>query len=540
MRYLHLPLLLLLSILMLPPPAGGAASSTNMDSGLAHERAPGATPQAIKELLVNGGFEQGGEGWSQEGFTFSSARVRTGAGAAASTPGVPSVLRQQVVFPAAPSAVTLRYALDNPTFDLYDSLEICLRPTGASAATWCVSEGAADTGLRVRERRLEGGQVLSLAGKSVELSFRASDDGRQPSVQYFLDDVSLTIDDGQPLPPVPPPTPPGVIELVRDGTFEGDGSAWTRREAVYTRSKVRSGFGALVFTPGVRAELRQTLVFPQQVAGVSVHYGVAGVDSDLKDTLQSCLYRAGTAWELWCGVAEFATTGGAWVPRSQTVDTQAARLMAGQAVDLVFRVTQNSDNVSTRFFLDDISVAVDDGQAPPQPQPSRGEVLQLIRDGGFEGDGTAWERREAEPSVAAAFSGRQGLSFFPGSDGYVRQTVTFPPDLVSAIFSFTFSISAQDISDELEFCLYREGTALPFWCRSRGLFLLSDAPWEPIGYSLEPGILRRLAGQRVDVVFRQIQNNRQANVNAFVDNVSLVVERNAGGPSTVFLPLLRR
>ena len=156
----------------------------------------GADPADCIELLVNGGFESGSTGWTQQSATgyklISGFNPHTGAWGAylAGSNNAADQLSQQIVLPADAASMTLRawWAIaTEETGGVFDTLTISLaKPNGAllvdlieidnSAAPNIWSEAVAD--------------LSAYAGQTVVLRITAITDASNPT-DFYVDDVSV-------------------------------------------------------------------------------------------------------------------------------------------------------------------------------------------------------------------------------------------------------------------------------------------------------------------------------------------------------------
>ncbi len=154
-------------------------------------------PPAPAPALVNGGFESGGQGWTQStsGIVGSSAtsgqRVRTGSWSAwlGGYDGASEALSQQVTVPAAGASLSYWWQLSSAegTSTAYDAMTVrVLSTSGALLATLRTRSNTAPRGAWYADSL----SLSSFAGRTVVLRFGATTDSTAPS-SYFVDDVQV-------------------------------------------------------------------------------------------------------------------------------------------------------------------------------------------------------------------------------------------------------------------------------------------------------------------------------------------------------------
>lgn len=184
------------------------------------EREPGATvsqavPQALTQLIQNGGFETNGS-WTMENAGYTSAQHFSGTRSMGFNPGVDAMFYQPVAIPAGTVAGTLKFAWKNidPDF-LLDELDVCLYTADLSDTYGCSVDSYSSAGTDWHQVSLNiDALVDQIKGKMVNVAFGVTQDNLSPDAAFFVDDVTLVVDDGAVVPTVTRTTGPTVTSTI--------------------------------------------------------------------------------------------------------------------------------------------------------------------------------------------------------------------------------------------------------------------------------------------------------------------------------------
>ena len=150
------------------------------------------------ELIVNGGFEYGTQGWSAQGVAIgdngSMEPAHAGSGSAWFSGWMssgPEVLRQTVRIPARATSARLTFWMHIDTYDVafqaVDCLQVKVRPSGGPLAVLGALSNL-DNAPGYQQHSFDLG---AYRGRQVELSFVAKDAPDGVNTAFTLDDVSL-------------------------------------------------------------------------------------------------------------------------------------------------------------------------------------------------------------------------------------------------------------------------------------------------------------------------------------------------------------
>jgi len=185
--------------------------ATLLLSSLLTDRVQGADPAGCTELLVNGDFESGRTGWTEQSAAgyelISGFNPHTGAWGAylAGSNNAADRLSQQIVIPGGATSITLRawWALaTEETGGVFDTLTISLaKPNGAPLVDLVVIDNSADPNIWSETVA----DLTAYGGQTVVLRITAITDAANPT-DFYVDDVSVAACTSPDTPTVTPST----------------------------------------------------------------------------------------------------------------------------------------------------------------------------------------------------------------------------------------------------------------------------------------------------------------------------------------------
>ena len=311
-------------------------------------------------VVVNGGFENGLDGWLVRGATSVSAPVHGGGGAARLGPA--TALQQTVTVPAD-GQLELWVRVEGNQTTAGDSLFVQL---GAGryyeTVTAVGSEARHDEWLPLRV------DLSNRAGESLTLRLLASsDDNAASPTTFFVDDVALRAGNGSspsttttttpvaPITTTTTTTPTATTttttplgSVVVNGGFEDGFNGWTRRSADLVSTPTHAGQAAARLGGAVNSGhgLQQGIDVPAG-ATLELWVWVEGSETNGNDTLliQMGLGRSYTT----VAAVSSSSPHGRWqqvsVPLTDFGGSRTLQLLAS-----------NDGSVPTTFFVDDVAV----------------------------------------------------------------------------------------------------------------------------------------------------------------------------------------
>ena len=173
-------------------------------------------PQAVDQLIQNGGFEQNTD-WHANGdtFVYCTCIVHNGIRAAHSKAGYDSSMWQFVTIPADALTATVKFYWRNINPDVgYDQLRVTVYDESLQTLLGSADAlNSYDTTWQYESSDFTDTFLASLRGKTVAIRFEVSQDSLTPDATFYVDDVSLNVGRGTstatptPVTPTPSGTP---------------------------------------------------------------------------------------------------------------------------------------------------------------------------------------------------------------------------------------------------------------------------------------------------------------------------------------------